>query len=122
MPVSFLISFTSVSFILPNLTLVCSALSTSTRTPLILISIKSGVSFCSNSNIFVSSCRDSSVSNLCHSFNVITASCSAYVPTYLDGSFHMSFLGSIPQSFAAARRIFSSLRMSMYSRPKLVNA
>jgi len=101
--------------------LIFSAFSTSTLTPLNLISTRQGNNFVSMSNTSQRNWSSNWTFILCQSFKVDSASRSAYWPTNIDGSFHISFLGSIPYSFAAACNTASSLPMPTYSFASVSN-
>ena len=84
-------------------------LSRSNRMPRRVISSSTGKTAVSMSNIDSTSSWRILILKCCQSLSVNAASCSAYSPTYIAGSFQSSFLGWTPKSEAACLRPCSLL-------------
>ena len=97
----------------------CSVRSKSIRTPRHRISISNGIRAHSKSKIFCSPSVSILFLNIFHNFRVITASCSAYGPTYFAGSAHIPLFLSTPHAFEALSKRVSSFDSAKKSCPRL---
>ena len=110
---SFLILWSICFSLSPRSLWIVAAFSKSTRMPFHLILIKVGSNDNSKSRRYCRSAFKISVDSAFQRSKVALASCSAYGPTYIAGSFHISLLAFTPHSLAASCKTRSFLDDAM---------